>query len=184
MPVVRPYPSGEVSPQPIPNAQPSVPAAGDTALFGGNQARDLQVAGQQLGQASDSLFELYRAQGDGSQRQPRAGLQQPVPQRQARDPEHRPGRLLQADRRRRRPRRRQHGQEAGGAQGPAPQPDRERLSAPEARPDPRCALAASADDIARYVGEQQAVYSRRVAANAIETSRRRRLPIPPTWATP
>lgn len=60
MPVVRPYLIGEGSPQPIPNAQPGVAAAaGGGALFGGNQARDLQVAGQQLGQAGDPLFALY-----------------------------------------------------------------------------------------------------------------------------
>jgi hypothetical protein len=59
MPVVRPYPIGEVSPQPLPNAQPNVPAAGDVALFGGNQAQDLQLAGQRLGQASDNVFSLY-----------------------------------------------------------------------------------------------------------------------------
>src|SRR5689334_9314656 len=59
MPIVRPYSIGEVLPLPIPNAQPNVPAAGDTALFGGNQARDLQAAGQNLGQASGSLFALY-----------------------------------------------------------------------------------------------------------------------------
>jgi hypothetical protein len=34
-------------------------AAGELALFGGDRARDLQVAGQQLGQASYSLFGLY-----------------------------------------------------------------------------------------------------------------------------
>jgi hypothetical protein len=60
MPIVRPYPIGEVSPQPIPNVAPSVPAASDINLFGGNRARDLQVAGQNLGQASDSLFALYQ----------------------------------------------------------------------------------------------------------------------------
>jgi hypothetical protein len=60
MPIVRPYPIGEVSPQPIPNVAPSVPAAGDINLFGGNRARDLQVAGQNLGQASVSLFALYQ----------------------------------------------------------------------------------------------------------------------------
>ena len=60
MPVVRPYPIGEVSPQPIPDVAPSVPAAGEIALFGGNRARDLQLAGEQLGQASDTLFALYQ----------------------------------------------------------------------------------------------------------------------------
>lgn len=60
MPIVRLYPVGEVSPQSLPNAQLDVPAAGDLALFGGNRARDLQVAGQQLGQASDSLFAIYQ----------------------------------------------------------------------------------------------------------------------------
>jgi hypothetical protein len=43
----------------IPDAAPNVPAAGDIDLFGGNRARDLQVAGQNLGQASDTLFALY-----------------------------------------------------------------------------------------------------------------------------
>jgi hypothetical protein len=56
VPIVRSYPIGEVSSQPISDAQLNVPAAGDTALFGGNQARDLQVAGQNLGQTSDTLF--------------------------------------------------------------------------------------------------------------------------------
>ena len=60
MPIVRPYPISEVSPQPMPNVAPSVPAAGEIALFGGNRARDLQLAGQNLGQASDSLFALYQ----------------------------------------------------------------------------------------------------------------------------
>jgi hypothetical protein len=60
MPIVRPYPIGELSPQPLPNVAPSVPAAGDINLFGGNRARDLQLAGQNLGQASDSLFALYQ----------------------------------------------------------------------------------------------------------------------------
>ncbi|CAN5704644.1 hypothetical protein BH10PSE6_BH10PSE6_38630 [soil metagenome] len=59
MPIVRLYPVGEISPQPLPNAQPDVPAAGDINLFGGNQAQDLQVAGQRLGQASDSVFSIY-----------------------------------------------------------------------------------------------------------------------------
>jgi hypothetical protein len=36
-----------------------VPAAGDINLLGGNRARDLQVAGQNLGQTSDTLFALY-----------------------------------------------------------------------------------------------------------------------------
>jgi hypothetical protein len=59
MPIVRPYPDSEILPLRIPDAAPNVPAAGDIDLFGGNRARDLQVAGQQLGQASDSLFALY-----------------------------------------------------------------------------------------------------------------------------
>src|SRR6478752_6228177 len=60
MPIVRPYPIGKVSPRPIPNIAPNVPAAGEIALFGGNRARDLQLAGQQLGQASDPLSALYQ----------------------------------------------------------------------------------------------------------------------------
>src|SRR5689334_20087538 len=60
MPIVRLYPESEISPQPLPNAAPNVPAAGDIALFGGNQARDLQLAGQNLAQASDSLFSIYQ----------------------------------------------------------------------------------------------------------------------------
>lgn len=55
MPVVRPYPIGEVQSQPLPNAAPSVAAAGEASLFGGNQARDLQQAGANLDKASDSL---------------------------------------------------------------------------------------------------------------------------------
>jgi len=53
MPVVRPYPLGEVQPQGLPNAIPNVPAASDVASFGGNQARDLQVAGANLDKTSD-----------------------------------------------------------------------------------------------------------------------------------
>jgi len=60
MPIVRPYPIGEVLPQRLPDDAPNVPAAGDINLFGGNRARDLQLAGQNLGQASDSLFALYQ----------------------------------------------------------------------------------------------------------------------------
>ena len=37
-----------------------MPAAGDIDLFGGNRARDLQLAGQQLGQASDTLSALHQ----------------------------------------------------------------------------------------------------------------------------
>jgi len=66
MPFVRPYPIGEVPPQPIPDVAPSVPAAGEIALFGGNRARDLQVAGQQLGQASGSLFALYQREAQAA----------------------------------------------------------------------------------------------------------------------
>ncbi|CAN5704465.1 hypothetical protein BH10PSE6_BH10PSE6_38600 [soil metagenome] len=33
--------------------------AEDKALFGGNQAQDLQIAGQRLGQASDNVFSIY-----------------------------------------------------------------------------------------------------------------------------
>ncbi len=60
MPIVRPYPIGELSPQPLPDVAPNVPAAGDINLFGGNQARDLQLAGQSLGQAGDTLAALYQ----------------------------------------------------------------------------------------------------------------------------
>jgi hypothetical protein len=59
MPIVPLYPRGEVSPRPLPDVAPSVPAAGDPALFGADRARDLQLAGQPLGQASDSLAALY-----------------------------------------------------------------------------------------------------------------------------
>jgi len=48
MPIVPLYPRGEVSPRPLPDVAPSVPAAGDPALFGAERARDLQFAGQQL----------------------------------------------------------------------------------------------------------------------------------------
>ncbi|MCW5736953.1 MAG: hypothetical protein KIS73_22700 [Enhydrobacter sp.] len=60
MPIVRPYPIGELSPQPIPDVAPNVPAAGDLDLFGGNRARDLQLAGHNLGQASDTLGALHQ----------------------------------------------------------------------------------------------------------------------------
>jgi len=59
MPIVRRYPDSEILPLPIPDAARNVPAAGDIDLSDGNRTRDLQVAGQQLGQASDSLFALY-----------------------------------------------------------------------------------------------------------------------------
>lgn len=58
MPVVRPYPIGEVEARPVPNAYPSVGAAGDVGLFGGNQARDMQVAGAQVEKASDNLMTI------------------------------------------------------------------------------------------------------------------------------
>ena len=60
MPIVRPYPRGELSPQPLPDVAPNVPAAEDINPFGGNRARDLQVAGQNLGQASDTLAALHQ----------------------------------------------------------------------------------------------------------------------------
>jgi hypothetical protein len=59
MPIVPLYPRGEVSPRSLSDAAPNVPAAGDPALFGADRARDLQLAGQQLGQASESLAALY-----------------------------------------------------------------------------------------------------------------------------
>lgn len=59
MPVVRPYNLPEVEARPIPNVAPNVAAAGDIGSFGGNQARDLQVAGQNLGQTGDILFTMY-----------------------------------------------------------------------------------------------------------------------------
>ncbi len=59
MPIVRTYPVGEVSPQPLPDVALNVPAAGDAALFGADRARDLQAAGQALGQVSDSMFAIY-----------------------------------------------------------------------------------------------------------------------------
>ena len=43
MPIVRLYPESEVSPLPLPDAAPNVPAAGDMDLFGGNRARDHSV---------------------------------------------------------------------------------------------------------------------------------------------
>jgi hypothetical protein len=52
------YPIGEVSTQPLPNAQPNVPAAGHLTFFGGNQAQDLQLDSQRLGQAADNVFPL------------------------------------------------------------------------------------------------------------------------------
>lgn len=59
MPVVRPYPIGEVDARPIPNVALNVAAAGDVGLFGGNQARDLQQAGQNLDRTSDITFNIY-----------------------------------------------------------------------------------------------------------------------------
>ncbi|WP_428671164.1 hypothetical protein [Reyranella sp.] len=59
MPIVRLYPDSDFLPLRIPDATPNVPAAGDIDLFGGNRARDLQAAGQNLGQTSDTLFALY-----------------------------------------------------------------------------------------------------------------------------
>ena len=66
MPIVRAYPVGEISPRPLPDVAPIVPAAGDLALFGGNRARDLQLAGQQIGQASNALFALYERQAQAA----------------------------------------------------------------------------------------------------------------------
>ncbi len=61
MPVVRQYGLPEVEARPIPNAYPGVAAAGDASLFGGNQARDEQVAGANLERASDNTFNIYGA---------------------------------------------------------------------------------------------------------------------------
>lgn len=62
MPIVRSYGLPEVEARPLPNAAPNVAAAGDLASFGGNQARDLQVAGQQLDRAADNVFNIYERQ--------------------------------------------------------------------------------------------------------------------------
>jgi hypothetical protein len=59
MPIVPLYPVGGASPQPLPNVSPNVPAAGEPAMFGADRAHDLQAAGQQVSQASDSLAALY-----------------------------------------------------------------------------------------------------------------------------
>ncbi|MCW5738197.1 MAG: hypothetical protein KIS73_29010 [Enhydrobacter sp.] len=59
MPVVRPYPIAEIEPRAIPTAAPHVAAAGDLGSFGGNQARDLQVAGANLDRAGDAVFSIY-----------------------------------------------------------------------------------------------------------------------------
>jgi len=55
MATVQPYPIPTVAPQAAPNVAPSAGAAGDVGLFGGNQARDMQVAGAQLEKASNSV---------------------------------------------------------------------------------------------------------------------------------
>ena len=59
MPIVPLYPVGGASPQPLPNVSPNVPAAGEPAMFGADRAHDLQAAGQQVSQASDTLAALY-----------------------------------------------------------------------------------------------------------------------------
>lgn len=59
MPIVRSYNLPEVEARPVPNAVPQVPAAGELGSFGGNQARDLQVAGANLDQTSNNVFGIY-----------------------------------------------------------------------------------------------------------------------------
>jgi len=171
MPIVRLYPVGEASPQPLPDVTPHVPAAGDINLFGGNQARDLQVAGQNLGQASDALFALYERHAqeandtrvqdlnnrfmDGSR-----AILQTGPDAYYK--------LSGADA--------IQGADAATAKltslkdevfsQAANRYQRERLV-----PILDAHLAASTTGIARHVAGQQAIYARSVAANAIETSR-------------
>jgi hypothetical protein len=171
MPIVRPYPIGEMSPQPIPNVAPSVPAADEIVLFGGNRARDLQLAGQQLGQASDSLFALYqrKAQDANDTRVQdhndrfltgRRGILQTGPDayynRTGADAiagaDAATGKLTAL-------RDELLGQTANGYQ-------RQKLA-----PILDAHLAASTAGIVRHAVAQQEVYSRGVAATAIETSR-------------
>ena len=59
MPIVRQYGIPDVEARPAPGAYPQVPAAGDVGLFGGNQARDMQIAGQNLDQTSNNVFGIY-----------------------------------------------------------------------------------------------------------------------------
>lgn len=59
MPIVRQYGIPDVEARPAPGAYPQVPAAGDVGLFGGNQARDQQIAGQNLDQTSNNVFGIY-----------------------------------------------------------------------------------------------------------------------------
>ena len=55
MPTVTPYPISTVQPQGLPNVTRNVAGAGDIGNFGGNQAKDMQVAGAYLDKASDTL---------------------------------------------------------------------------------------------------------------------------------
>jgi len=167
MPIVRSYPLGEVSPQPLPGAMPDVPAAGDINLFGGNRARDLQVAGQNLGQASDSLAVLYertaRAANDTRVQDltnrfldgRRAILQSYSDQTGAdaiAGADVATGKLTSL-------KDEVFGQTANGYQ-------RQRLG-----PILDVHLAAATADVTRHAVAQQEVYSRGVATKAIETSR-------------
>jgi hypothetical protein len=171
MPIVRPYPIGEASPQPLHDAQPGVPAAGDTALFGGNQAGDLQVAGQQLGQTSDSLFALYERKATEANDNRVQDFNNQFLNGRREILSTGPDAYYK-----------QTGADAiHSADGTAKKLtalkdqllgqtgndyQRQKLG-----PILDAHLAASADGIARYVDEQQRVYARTVAANAIQTSR-------------
>jgi hypothetical protein len=172
MPIVRPYPESEVSPQPLPDVAPNVPAAGDIDLFGGNRARDLQLVGQNLGQASDSLFSIYqrRAQEANDTRvqdvnnQFITGVQQAL--RTGPDAY---GKLEGAD-----------AIKGAGAvtQKLATFKDQLLEQAPndyqrrKLAPILEAHLALAKDEIARHVGRQQQVYERRVHASAIEVAGR------------
>ncbi|WP_428659345.1 hypothetical protein [Reyranella sp.] len=171
MPIVRPYPIGEVSPQPLPDDAPNVPAAGDITLFGGNRARDLQLAGQNLGQASDALAALFERHAqeandsrvqdlnnrflDGSRAILKTGPDAYYNLSGAdaiKNADATTGKLTAL-------RDALLGQTANGYQ-------REKLA-----PILDAHLVASARGIMRHTVDQQAAYSRSVAAAAIETSR-------------
>lgn len=59
MVVVRSYGLPEQEARGVQNPYPQVPAAGDLASFGGNQARDLQQAGANLERTADTTFGIF-----------------------------------------------------------------------------------------------------------------------------
>jgi hypothetical protein len=156
-----------------------VPAAGDINLFGGNQAQDLQLAGQRLGQASDNVFSIYERMAKDANDSRVQDLNNQFLNARRDILRTAPNAYYN-----------QKGAEAISGAGAVTEKlktigeqifgqaangyQRQKL-----RPILDAHLAASADDMKGYVGEQQAAYARGVAAAAIETSQADAIADPP-----